>query len=196
MHCPAWRRSVRLFEAHPASPSAEPLPSSRRWEGQVTGSKPAALHALTPPQQSTPPLRPDVPHLRRTGPSPLSEQTPPRSPLSCSSPPAPRCPRRAASRWRPVRARPLGWRGALWCDPHQPRSLVLIHLLSFSGLIVVASRPRCPDCNAGASRAGVGGGGRWSAWGARPLLGCPLPRLPNDRRDLPRLWCTREWQQP
>ena len=35
------------------------------------------------------------------------------------------------SRWRPVRARPLGWRGALWCDPHQPRSLVLIHLLSF-----------------------------------------------------------------
>ena len=46
------------------------------------------------------------------------------------------------SRWRPVRARPLGWRGALWCDPHQPRSLVLIHLLSFSGLIVVASRPR------------------------------------------------------
>ena len=48
------------------------------------------------------------------------------------------------SGWRPVRARPLGWRGALWCDPHQPRSLVLIHLLSFSGLIVVASRPRFP----------------------------------------------------
>ena len=101
-----------------------------------------------------------------------------------------------SSGWRPVLARPLGWRGALWCDPHQPRSLVLIHLLSLSGLIVVASRARLPDCHAGPRSAGVGGGGTWSAWGARPLLGCPLPRVPNDPRDLPRLWCTRGWQQP
>ena len=48
---------------------------------------------------------------------------------------------------------------------------------------MVASRPRCPDCNAGASRAGVAVGAGWSAWGARPLLGCPLPRVPNDPCD-------------
>ena len=153
--------------------------------------QPRRFARLDPPQQSTPPFALACRTFWRTAPSPLREQTPPRSPLSCSSPPAPRCPRRAASRWRPVRARPLGWRGALWCGPHQPRSLVLIHLLSFSGLIVVASRLRCPDCNAGASRAGVAVGAGWAAWGARPLLVCPPPRLPNDRRDLPRLWCTR-----
>ena len=60
-------------------------------EGQVTGSNPAALHALTPPQQSTAPFALACCTFRRTAPSPLREQTLPRSPLSCSSPPAPRC---------------------------------------------------------------------------------------------------------
>ena len=105
------------------------------------------------------------------------------------------CPR-AASRWRPVLARPLVSRDAVWCQPHQPRRLVLIHLLSFSGSTAVASRSRFPDVDTGARRRGEAVGVGGSAWGARPLLGCPLPRVRNDPRDPPRLWCTRGWPQP
>ena len=137
----------------------------------------------------------DPPRLwcTRGWPQPLEAKLP--SWASALHPPPVACPR-AASRWRPVLARPLVSRDAVWCPPHQPRRLVLIHLLSFSGSTAVASRSRFPDVGTGARRRGEAVGVGGSAWGARPLLGCPLPRGRNDPRDPPRLWCTRGWPQP
>ena len=132
---PRWRAVL-------VSPTSTPVrgAGARRWGwGGRPGEHALCLDALSRACQTTPAT--PTPMVHAWVAAALGGET---SQLGVCSPPRPvTCPR-AASPWRPVLARPLVSSDALWCQPHQPRSPILTHLLSLAGSNLVASRPRPP----------------------------------------------------
>jgi len=132
---PWWRVAL-------VAPTATPVRAARGWrwgQGGRPGEHALCLDALSRACQTTPAT--PTPMVHAWVAAALGGET---SQLGVCSPPRPvTCPR-AASPWRPVLARPLVSSDALWCQPHQPRSPILTHLLSLAGSNLVASRPRPP----------------------------------------------------
>jgi hypothetical protein len=127
-----------------------------------------------------------VPHLRRTGLSPLSEQTPPPSPASCSSPPAPRClpARRLALETRSSPALSLE---RCRLVPAPPASQARSYPPTFVSRIDRGGEPfsfprrrhRCEAPGRGGGGGGVGLGSTPFAWVPSPARAKRPPRPPT-----------------
>jgi hypothetical protein len=127
-----------------------------------------------------------VPHLRRTGLSPLSEQTPPPSPASCSSPPAPRClpARRLALETRSSPALSLE---RCRLVPAPPASQARSYPTTFVSRIDRGGEPfsfprrrhRCEAPGRGGGGGGVGLGSTPFAWVPSPARAKRPPRPPT-----------------
>jgi len=127
-----------------------------------------------------------VPHLRRTGLSPLSEQTPPPSPASCSSPPSPRClpARRLALETRSSPALSLE---RCRLVPAPPASQARSYPPTFVSWIDRGGEPfsfprrrhRCEAPGRGGGGGGVGLGSTPFAWVPSPARAKRPPRPPT-----------------